>query len=181
LSQESFPAFDTCNGPTLDFASDEVFMKRSLLLSLALVALPAISQTPGATLHTAAEVAQHESKLMATAAAAPNGFASEALDEFGSARTLLVVRVHTGPAECHQQWADQMVVNTGTITLVYGGTMQGIRPNGTAAGETLGDSITGGTEITLHAGDIAHIPAGIPHWVKLAPGTTTSYIVFKEK
>jgi mannose-6-phosphate isomerase-like protein (cupin superfamily) len=74
-----------------------------------------------------------------------------------------------------------MVVNTGTVTLVYGGTMQGIRPNGTAPGETLGDSVTGGTEITLHAGDTAHIPAGIPHWVKLAPGTTTAYIVFKEK
>ncbi len=25
------------------------------------------------------------------------------------------------------------------------------------------------------------VAAGIPHWVKLAPGTTTTYFVFKEK
>jgi len=156
-------------------------MKCSILLSLALIAFPALSQTPSVTRHTGAEIAQHESKLMATAAAAPTGAAVEAIDEFASSRTLLVVRVHTGPAECHQLWADQMVVNKGTVTVVYGGTMQGIRPNGTAEGETFGDSITGGTEITLHPGDIVHIPAGIPHWVKLAPGTTTAYIVFKEK
>lgn len=156
-------------------------MKRIALFSLVLLTLPAVSQAPATTMHTAAEIAQHEAKLVATATVAPTGFAVEAIDDFTTARTLLVVRVHTGPAECHQFWADQMVVNAGTVTLVYGGTMQGIRPNGTAPGETLGDSVSGGTEITLHAGDTAHIPAGVPHWIKLAPGTTTSYIVFKEK
>lgn len=160
---------------------DEVSMKRSALLILALFALPAASQTSDIKLHTAAEIAEHEAKLIATATAAPTGAAVEAIDESGSSRTLLVVRVHTGPAEFHQFWADQMVINSGTVTLVYGGTMQGIRPNGTQPGETFGDSITGGAEITLHPGDTVHIPAGIPHWVKLAPGTTTAYIVFKEK
>ena len=156
-------------------------MRCSALLSLALLAIPAVSQTPAATVHTAPEIAEHEAKLMATATAAPTGAAVETIDDFATARTLLVVRVHTGPAECHQFWADQMVVNTGTVTVVYGGTMQGIRPHGNEPGETFGDSVTGGSEIVLHAGDTLHIPAGIPHWVKLAPGTTTAYIVFKEK
>jgi quercetin dioxygenase-like cupin family protein len=48
-------------------------------------------------------------------------------------------------------------------------------------GETLGSGIDGGKKIVLHAGDIVHIPAGIPHWVKVPPGTITTYLVFKEK
>jgi quercetin dioxygenase-like cupin family protein len=61
--------------------------------------------------------------------------------------------------------------------------MQNEHPNSTAGrpGETLGSGIDGGKEVILNAGDIVHIPAGIPHWVKVAPGTTTTYLVFKEK
>jgi quercetin dioxygenase-like cupin family protein len=61
--------------------------------------------------------------------------------------------------------------------------MQGEHPNTSATkpGETLGSGVEGGKEVTLHAGEIAHIPAGVPHWVKVAPGTTTTYFVFKEK
>jgi hypothetical protein len=74
-----------------------------------------------------------------------------------------------------------MVVQKGTITLVTGGTMQGEHPNGTAPGETLGTSIQGGKETVLHPGDIVHIPAGMPHQAKIAPNTTVTYLVFKEK
>jgi hypothetical protein len=91
------------------------------------------------------------------------------------------VRVHSGAPERHQFWVDQMVVKQGTITLVTAGTMQGEHPNGTAPGETLGTGIHGGKETVLHAGDIVHIPSGIPHQVKIDPGTTTTYLVFKEK
>jgi quercetin dioxygenase-like cupin family protein len=61
--------------------------------------------------------------------------------------------------------------------------MQGERPNNNAGrpGETLGSGIDGGKEVVLHAGDIVHIPAGIPHWIKVALATTTTYLVFKEK
>jgi mannose-6-phosphate isomerase-like protein (cupin superfamily) len=103
------------------------------------------------------------------------------MDEFGSYHTMLIVRVHTGPAERHQLWADQMIINKGTVTLVYGGTMQDEHPNGTRPGETLGSGITGGKELVLHAGEIVQIPANVPHWVKLAPGATTTYLIFKEK
>jgi len=76
-----------------------------------------------------------------------------------------------------------MVIKSGTVTLVTGGTMQGEHPNNGPGrpGETLGSGIEGGKEVLLHAGDIAHIPAGIPHWVKLTPGSATTYLVFKEK
>ena len=160
-------------------------MPRSIILSLALIAAtPLIAQTaPTPTLHTASDLQQREADLIEIARTVPTGFAAATLDNYGNDRTVLVVRLHTGDAERHQFWADQIYVNHGDLILVYGGTMLQERPNGSAnaSGETLGSGIEGGKEITLHTGDIIHIPAGIPHWVKLAPGTATAYLVFKEK
>jgi hypothetical protein len=159
-------------------------MPLRIVLSLALlITQPLFSQTTEPTVHTAADLQQREAKLIETAKASPTGFAIGRLEDYGNDYTLLVVRLHTGEAERHQFFADQIVINKGTITLVTGGTMQGEHPNNGPGrpGETLGSGIEGGKEIVLHAGDIVHIPAGIPHWVKVAPGTTTTYLVFKEK
>ena len=155
-------------------------MPRRIVLSLALIAtLPLVAQSTDPIVHTAADLHQREAKLLAAAKASPSGVANEPFDDFGSYKTLLVVRVHTGDAELHEQWADQMVITRGTITLVTGGTIQG--GHTTAPGETRGPGIQGGREVVLHTGDIAHIAANVPHWVKLAPNTTTTYLVFKEK
>jgi mannose-6-phosphate isomerase-like protein (cupin superfamily) len=156
-------------------------MLRRIFLCLTLSAAPLLAQSTDATVHNAADLQQRAAKLMATAKATPTGLASEIMDDFGNDRTLLVVRVHSGDPERHKLWADQMVVLKGTITLVTGGILQGEHANGTAPGESLGTSIEGGKEVVLHAGDIAHIPAGVVHQAKLAPGTTTTYLVFKEK
>jgi hypothetical protein len=149
-----------------------------IFLILSLTTLPALAQTDP-IIHTTADLHQREAKLLATAKASPSGVANDAFDDFGSYKTLLVVRVHTGDAELHQQWADQMIITKGTVTLVTGGAMQG--EHTTAPGEIRGSGIQGGKEVVLHTGDIAHIPANIPHWVKLAPGTTTTYLIIKEK
>jgi mannose-6-phosphate isomerase-like protein (cupin superfamily) len=153
-------------------------MPRSIILSLALIVAPSLIAQ---TVHTTADMQQREAKLLATAKAAPTGLGTDYMDDYGNDRTLLVVRVHDGAPERHQLWADEMVIKKGTITLVTGGTMQGEHPNGTAPGETLGTNIEGGKETILHAGDIVHIPAGMPHQAKIAPGTTVTYLVFKEK
>jgi hypothetical protein len=158
-------------------------MPRRIVLSLALAATPLIAQATDPTVHNTTDLAQREAKLIETAKASPTGIAVTTLDDYGNDYTLLVVRVHTGDAERHQFFADQIVINKGTITLITGGTMQGEKPNSNPArpGETVASGIEGGKEVVLHAGDIAHIPAGVPHWVKVAPGTTTTYLVFKEK
>ena len=152
-------------------------------LSLALAAAPLFAQSTDPVVHTAADLQQQEAKLIEAAKASPTGLAVGRLEDYGNDYTLLVVRVHTGDAERHQFFADQIVITKGTITLITGGTMQGEHPNNTAnrPGETLGSGIDGGKEVVLHTGDIVHIPAGVPHWVKDAPGTTTTYLVFKEK
>lgn len=155
-------------------------MKSRVVLSLALAAaLPALAQSTDPLIHTTADLHQREAKLLAAAKASPSGVANEPFDDFGSYKTLLIVRVHTGDAELHQQWADQMIISKGTLTLITGGTLQA--EHTTDPGEIRGSGIQGGKEVVLHAGDIAHIPAGVPHWVKLAPGTTVTYLVIKEK
>lgn len=158
-------------------------MPRRIFLSLSLAAAPLFAQSTDPVVHTAADLQQQEAKLIETAKASPTGLAIGRLEDYGNDYTLLVVRIHTGDAERHQFFADQIVITKGTITLITGGTMQNEHPNNTAGrpGETLGSGIDGGKEVILNAGDIVHIPAGIPHWVKLAPDTTATYLVFKEK
>jgi hypothetical protein len=159
-----------------------MFPRIFLTLTLA-AAQSLLAQSTEPIAHTAADLEQREAKLIETAKASPSGMAIGRLEDYGNDYTLLVVRVHTGEAERHQFFADQIVMKEGTITLVTGGTMQGEHPNNGPGrpGETLGSSVEGGKEVILHAGDIVHVPAGIPHWVKVAPGTTTTYLVFKEK
>jgi len=158
-------------------------MPRRIFLSLSLAAAPLFAQSTDPVVHTAADLQQQEAKLIETAKASPTGLAIGRLEDYGNDYTLLVVRIHTGDAERHQFFADQIVITKGTITLITEGTMQNEHPNNTAGrpGETLGSGIDGGKEVILNAGDIVHIPAGIPHWVKLAPDTTSTYLVFKEK
>jgi mannose-6-phosphate isomerase-like protein (cupin superfamily) len=149
----------------------------SLLL---LTASPLLAQsTP--TLHSAADLTKLETKLAATAKTSPTGYSSETIDDFGSARTMVVVRARTGDAELHQNWADQMVITKGTVILVTGGTIQGAHTLPNQPDETRGPGIEGGKEITLHTGDTVHIPAGLPHWAKVPPGASATYFVFKEK
>jgi len=61
--------------------------------------------------------------------------------------------------------------------MVYGGTI--VDGKTTAPGETRGPSITGGTEVKLGPGDVLHIPAKVPHQMKLAPGAQVTYFVTK--
>ena len=154
-------------------------MTRRIFLSLTLAAAPLLAQSTDPIVHTTADLDQRETNLLAAAKTSPGGVAFDTFDDFGTYKTLLVVRVHTGDAELHEQWADQMIITKGTITLVTGGTMQA--GHTTAPGETRGPGIGGGKEVVLHTGDIAHIAANVPHWVKLAPNTTTAYLIVKEK
>src|SRR5580692_4995695 len=103
-------------------------MPRRIFLSLSLAAAPLFAQSTDPVVHTAADLQQQEAKLIETAKASPTGLAIGRLENYGNDYTLLVVRTHTGDAERHQFWADQIVVNHGDLILVYGGTMLQERP-----------------------------------------------------
>jgi mannose-6-phosphate isomerase-like protein (cupin superfamily) len=103
-------------------------------------------------------------------AKAGSGEASETLKQYQGHATMLSFRARNGEAELHDDFADLFYVLDGRATLVTGGKIIGLRATG--PGETRGDSIEGGARHELRAGDVAHVPAGVPHQM-LVPGDKT--------
>ena len=103
--------------------------------------------------------------------------ASEVIATEGNRRFMVAHREGSGLAEWHEKEADVMFISAGNVTMVYGGTI--VDSKTTAPGEMRGPSIRGGTEVTLGAGDVLHIPAKVPHQMKLAPATQVTYFVTK--
>jgi mannose-6-phosphate isomerase-like protein (cupin superfamily) len=103
--------------------------------------------------------------------------AIEPLPGAGNFSFIKIYRNGTGQAEYHQTQADVFVVETGEATLVYGGEL--VDGKTTAEHEMRGSAIEGGMEKKLAPGDIVSIPAGLPHWVKVAPGKDIAYFIVK--
>ncbi len=106
-----------------------------------------------------------------------DGSAAETLKEYPQHCAMLSFRSRSGEAEVHEKFADLFVVIGGKATLVTGGRIAGART--TAPGETRGTSIEGGVQQALRAGDMAHVPAGIPHQMLLAGDNTITCLVVK--
>jgi mannose-6-phosphate isomerase-like protein (cupin superfamily) len=103
--------------------------------------------------------------------------ASAPLAAVGNRSFSLAHREGSGQVEWHEKQADILVIESGTVTVIYGGTMVGEKT--TAPGEKRADSIKGGEEATLTVGDVIHIPSKTPHQMKLAPGQSLTYFVTK--
>jgi mannose-6-phosphate isomerase-like protein (cupin superfamily) len=110
-----------------------------------------------------------------------DGSAGETLKEYPRHSAILSFRSRDGEAEIHENFADVFFVLEGRTTLVTGGTVAGARL--TKPGETRGDSIQGGIEGVarqeLRAGDVAHVPAGLPHQMLVAGEQTVTCLVLK--
>ncbi len=103
--------------------------------------------------------------------------ASQQMGGFGNYSFLVVHREGSGQAEVHQTQADVIVVESGAGTLVYGGKV--VNGKSTDAHEIRGDSIDGGMEKKLAAGDIVTVPPKVPHLVKLDAGHEITYFTVK--
>lgn len=103
--------------------------------------------------------------------------ATEVVSTEGNRRFMVAHREGSGLAEIHDKEADIMVISVGEVTMVTGGTV--VEGKTTAPGETRGPSIQGGTEVKLGPGDVLHIPAKVPHQMKLEPGKQVTYFVAK--
>jgi mannose-6-phosphate isomerase-like protein (cupin superfamily) len=110
-------------------------------------------------------------------AKAGNGSAGETLKEYPHHCAMLSFRNRNGEAEVHENFADLFVVLDGRATLVTGGTVVGAAT--TAPGETRGTSVEGGVRQELRAGDVAHVPAGLPHQMLVAADKTVTCLVVK--
>ncbi len=82
-----------------------------------------------------------------------------------------------GSAELHETQVDILIVESGEATLVVGGTM--VEPKTVKPHEVRGKSIEGGEIKQLTPGDVVHIPAKVPHQLKIASGKTFTYLVVK--
>lgn len=103
--------------------------------------------------------------------------ASEIIATDGNRTFMVAHREGSGLAEWHEKQADIMMISVGAVTMVYGGSI--VDGKTTSPGEIRGGSIKGGTEVKLGPGDVLHIPAQVPHQMKLDPGTEVTYFVTK--
>ena len=106
-----------------------------------------------------------------------DGAASETLREYPGHCAMLLFRSRDGAAEVHENFADVFYVLDGHATLVTGGVVAGAASIG--PGEVRGSSVEGGCRQELRAGDVAHVPAGLPHQMLLRGEQTLTCLVMK--
>jgi mannose-6-phosphate isomerase-like protein (cupin superfamily) len=105
------------------------------------------------------------------------GSAGETLRKFPRHSAILSFRCGDGEAEIHENFADVFFMLDGETTLVTGGRIVG--STNTAPGEIRGTAVEGGRGQELKAGDVAHVPAGLPHQMLVAEGKTVTCMVMK--
>ena len=106
-----------------------------------------------------------------------DGSAGETLAEYPGHCAMLSFRSRSGMAEVHANFADLFIVLEGRATMVTGGTVAGAKTIN--QGEIRGDSIEGGARQEMRAGDVLHVPAGIPHQILVAGENSITSLVVK--
>jgi hypothetical protein len=116
-------------------------------------------------------------QLRAYVATTANGLVSHPATADPASRTLILRRDGPGEVEVHVLLNDVLVAQAGQATLVTGGRVEGGRE--TAPNERRGGAIIGGRSQSFRAGDIAWIPAGIPHRMVVKRGSSLTYVAVK--
>ena len=116
-------------------------------------------------------------KQLRELAAQGDGSASETLERYPHHYTMLAFRSRSGGGELHQNFADLFYILDGHATVLTGGDVVDAKTTG--PGEVRGASVKGGSRQDLKAGDVVHIPAGMPHQMLVAEGETVTYFVVK--
>jgi len=147
-----------------------------ILLIAALAALPVMA-ADDANIWSDADLAAIKAKLTQNVNA--DNYALETFGEFGSHNVLMVYREASGPSETHAEWTDFYVVQSGTATLLVGGTVT--NPRVDAPGEVRGTGVDGARKVELKAGDVVNIPPGTAHQVVVAAGKPITYLIVKVK
>jgi mannose-6-phosphate isomerase-like protein (cupin superfamily) len=128
---------------------------------------------------TADSLKQLEQTLKTEAAASPHHISTRHLQDFPNDTCMLSHREANGVVEWHETQADVFFVQSGSATLLIGGTMVGgetVEPH-----EKRNGTIQGGVRVQLSAGDIVRIPAKVPHQILLDGTKEFTYFVIKVK
>ena len=146
------------------------------LCAAALLAAPmSAADPPGFALWRAGDLERHDTAL--STHIGEDHSSRETLADYKGHRFRMLYRDADGNPEQHDAIIDIVFVRSGEGTLVLGGTMIGRRA--TAAGESVGTRLEGGERHALGAGDIVHIPAGIPHSFLVPSGKHITYVLLK--
>jgi hypothetical protein len=143
----------------------------------ALLVMPvSVADMRGFALWKAAELKDRDEALSRRVGA--DHSARETLAEYGRHRFRMLYRDGDGFPEQHDNIVDVVIVQSGEGSLVLGGKMLNRAP-ATGAGEYVGTDIEGGERHALRAGDIVHIPEGIPHRFLVSQGKHITYVLVK--
>jgi mannose-6-phosphate isomerase-like protein (cupin superfamily) len=155
-------------------------MKLGCLFALVMLIAAAQDTKPkGFELWTADSLTQVEQELKTDAAGNPQHMSARHLADFPNDAFMLSRRDADGVVEWHETQADVFFVQSGSATLVVGGTMVGeatVEPH-----EKRNGTIEGGVRKKLLAGDIVRIPPRMPHQILLDGSKGFTYFVIKVK
>ncbi len=155
-------------------------MIRSIRIAVAVLVFlsvaPATPQSTHVDVYSSGQLTSQSQHLRDTPGFS-SGVAGQTLEHYPNHYTMLIVRGKDGEAELHQKIADVFFVVSGKATLWTGGTMQNSR--NTEPGEERGSGLTSASSVPLKTGDIVHIPANVPHQLRVAPGDSFTYFVVK--
>jgi mannose-6-phosphate isomerase-like protein (cupin superfamily) len=127
--------------------------------------------------HLAAPILLERAAYLKKLARASDGSASEVLKQYPRHAINLLVRSRNGGAEQHERFADLFIVIDGRAALLTGGTMADAKT--IAPGEVRGSAVQGGVQQDLRAGDLAHVPAGLPHQMLVSGDKFVTCLVVK--
>jgi mannose-6-phosphate isomerase-like protein (cupin superfamily) len=151
----------------------------------ALIAFPLLGAAPDADVpagfgHWSREaIEQVEVKLDAGASTDPHHVAVQQLADYPNEAVMLARRKADGQVEWHETQVDVIIVQSGSATLVVGGTM--VNEQTVAPHEKRNGTIEGGARVKLSAGDIVRIPPRTPHQLVLDGAKEFDYTVIKVK
>jgi mannose-6-phosphate isomerase-like protein (cupin superfamily) len=158
-------------------------MMRALLFCLFALALPLLvaqETVPEGFEHwTADSLKQLDQTLKVEAGKNPHHIAVEHLKDFPNDQFMLSRREADGIVEWHETQADIFFVQSGSATLLVGGTLVGgetVEPH-----EKRNGTIEGGVRRKLSAGDVVRIAPKVPHQILLDGAQNFTYFVVKVK
>ena len=150
------------------------------LLAIILVMVSAEEKVPEGFQHwTGASLRDLEQTLKSEADASAHHMSVRALGDFPQDKFMLSRRQTDGMPEWHENQADVFFVQSGSATLVVGGTLVGAE--NTEPHEKRNGTIEGGVRQKLSAGDVVRIPPKVPHQLLLDGSPEFTYFVVKIK
>jgi mannose-6-phosphate isomerase-like protein (cupin superfamily) len=150
------------------------------LFALALPMMTAQETVPEGFEHwTADSLKEIDQTLKVEAGKNAHHIALQRLGDFPNDLFMLSRREADGIAEWHETQADVFFVQSGSATLVVGGTLVGGET--TEPHEKRNGTIQGGVRRKLSAGDVVRIPPKVPHQILLDGAQNFTYFVIKIK